>query len=499
MAFAPGVRQREQDASLYASASSGCIAGVVGTAHKGELNTITTVTTPAEYIDKFGDPTTQMGYFALQYLRRGNLLRVCRIGDGSEAKATVNVGCGGSDIFSVTAKSEGTWGNDLSIRTYAATDGNVAHINIEILLDDIVQERYFNISSFSDLDDAEDLSELVDFAQVGMAVWPVDWSLAYTTYDLIGGDSGVTALTDANFTGTVGTPPTSTSTGLHAFDSKIDYTIDIIGIPGWATTATAVALISLAETRQDCLALIGLPDTLTLDEAMEWINGTYAGGGGIPAQTTVLNSSYAAAFYPWHKYFDEFSGDYTYIDAIGPAAAVIANSEFVENAWAAPAGRKRGYHPFTSDLRFNPTDGDLAKAYGQDGENLNLFQKQPGFGIVLWGQKTLWRTNSALNRINVRRLLNVAKRALEEAAINYVFDPSDEITWNNIIDIGDSILGPIKSGRGLYDYRVICDASINTPEVIDRNELRAKIMIKPTKTAEWLVFDWVITSTGETI
>jgi uncharacterized protein len=134
-----------------------------------------------------------------------------------------------------------------------------------------------------------------------------------------------------------------------------------------------------------------------------------------------------------------------------------------------------------------------------DGQNLNLFQKQRGFGIVLWGQKTLHRTNDALNRINVRRLLNVSKRALEEAAMSYVFAPSDAQTWGAIIDIGTSILGPIKASRGLYDYRVICDASVNTPDVIDRNEIRAKIMIKPTKTAEWLVFTWVITNTGATL
>jgi uncharacterized protein len=496
MPFAPGVRQIEQNDSLYASASSGCAAACVGTAHKGPY-TVSLITTPAEYIDVYGSPTTQMGYFALQYLRRGNALYVERIADASAAASTVNVPCVSVDIFSVTAKTDGTWGDDLSCRVYAATDLNVAHINLEILLNDVVVERYYNITSFADLETLEDSSEYVDFAQVGAAVWPVSWAADYASYDLTGGDSGTAALVDADYTGTIGVPPVSTSTGLHAFDESTEFPIDIVAIPGYATTATATALIALAESRQDCLALVSLPDNLSIDHAMEWVNGTYVGHGA--DQTTVLNSSYAAAFYPWHKYLDEVSADYVYIDAVGPAAAVIANSEFMENAWAAPAGRKRGYHPYTTDLRISPTNGDLAKAYGMDGQNLNLFQKQRGFGIVLWGQKTLHRTNDALNRINVRRLLNVSKRALEEAAMSYVFAPSDAQTWGAIIDIGTSILGPIKASRGLYDYRVICDASVNTPDVIDRNEIRAKIMIKPTKTAEWLVFTWVITNTGATL
>ena len=130
------------------------------------------------------------------------------------------------------------------------------------------------------------------------------------------------------------------------------------------------------------------------------------------------------------------------------------------------------------------------------GEVVNPIVNFPGEGITVWGQKTTQRRNTALNRVNVRRMLNFAKKVIATSVRFLVFEPNDELTWRRFIHITNPVLESIKGRRGLYDFKVICDETTNPPELIDQNQMRGIILMKPTKTAETITIDFTLLSTG---
>jgi len=488
MAYPVGVIQRTFDESLYETAPSGTILGVVGVAHRGPINVRTEITSPSEYVATFGLPTTQLGCAVMQFLRCSSNLIVVRVEDGSAAFATVDIVNNLTSILTVTAKTKGTWGNDLSAETVAAEDGVADHVNIKVYYQNVLMREHANVDGFTAAAALGD--DLVDFAQAsGSPAWPAAWTGEYRTYTLASGASGTSAV-DTDFIGTAAVEPTTPATGLHLFDNPEDCDIDLVACPGESDKDVVAALLLLAGvTRQDCIALIDPPDNLTRDEVKQWVNGTYAGGP--PA---ALNDRFGITSYPWHFYIDEYSPDGIWVAPSGPLAAVIANSEKESNPFMAPAGRKRGLHKFTSELRWNPSKPDQVSMYSIAGQNINPWVKLRDAGIVLRGQKTLQRTATALDRLSAQRTLLYAQKKLDRLAQNFEFDKSNAKTWGNLIDACKLVLDPIRGDGGIYDYRVQCDDKLNTAAVRDRNEIMSKVFVQFEKDGEWIFIDWVVRS-----
>ena len=171
----------------------------------------------------------------------------------------------------------------------------------------------------------------------------------------------------------------------------------------------------------------------------------------------------------------------------------MAFTDSTFDAWFAPAGLVRGRLTKPVDVELVLTQGDRDALYGP-GNIINPVQKFLTEGIVLWGQRTAQRTATALDRINVRRLMIIIRKMLLASTRQFVFEPNDAATWKRITNAVEPMMADIKSRRGVTDFKVICDSSTNTPIRIDRSELWCKVILQPTKAAEVIVFELNLTS-----
>jgi hypothetical protein len=163
--------------------------------------------------------------------------------------------------------------------------------------------------------------------------------------------------------------------------------------------------------------------------------------------------------------------------------------------WFAPAGLRRGRLLTALDVEYSPAQGERDLLYGS-GNAVNPIVKFPQDGITVWGQRTLQRSQTALDRVNVRMLLIYIKKNLTRLLRNFIFEPNDRVLWRQVSATIDPFLGDIQNRRGLQGYKVVVDSSNNTPERIDRNELWVSVFLKPTRTVEFIVLNLVVMRTG---
>lgn len=306
-------------------------------------------------------------------------------------------------------------------------------------------------------------------------------------FTVSGGDDGYTGVVDADFIGLV-----STRTGLQSFRNKEEVDIDILMIPGQTSQNIGDALIDMAsEVRGDAVALVDPPDWATIDtvqEILNWSNGT-----GSLGRTTALDNSFSALYWTWVQVYDEFHDQDIWTAPSGHAAAVYAQNDNAQFPWFAPAGLKRGKLKGAKDLRLSPDQGDR-DSLQESGQVVNPFVNFTGRGIHVWGQKTTQRASTALNRVNVRRMLNYVRRSVETAVRELVFDPNDEVLWREFKQLVEPLLRFVLTNRGIREFLVVADESINTPSVVDQNKMIGRIFIKPTKSAEIIEVQFVITA-----
>ena len=236
---------------------------------------------------------------------------------------------------------------------------------------------------------------------------------------------------------------------------------------------------------------IGLLDC----ERSDVINNT--GSEATSLRTSILslneNTSYCAFYGNWLEIYDRWNNKYRWIPASGYAAGIVANTDDLTDPWFAPAGLNRAILMNVRKLAWNPTLGERNILYKN---GINPIVSFAGLGKVIWGQKTLLAKNSAFNRLNVRRLFLVLEKAISTACKYFLFEPNDDMTRMLLFDMIEPFLRDVKARRGIYEYRIVCDDANNTPERIDRNELWVDIYVKPTKTAEFIVLNFIATKTG---
>ena len=258
--------------------------------------------------------------------------------------------------------------------------------------------------------------------------------------------------------------------GVYALSEPEQIDLDIVAIPGHSSTGVVLALIDMCQNlRMDCIALIDPPFGLTVKEIVQWQNGAH------PLNTTRFDSDFAALYWPWVKIRDTFNNVDVWVPPSGSVMAVYARNDFLAAPWFAPAGITRGSVPNITDVFSRPTLEERDLMYGNRNAINPIVQYIDAQDFVVWGQKTLQRKPTALDRVNVRRLMFVIEKRIRAASRVLLFEPHDEIFRQRFIQIATGILEQVQVGRGLTDFIIKADEELNTPDVIDRNEFRARI------------------------
>jgi hypothetical protein len=271
---------------------------------------------------------------------------------------------------------------------------------------------------------------------------------------------------------------------------QVDY---LIMGPGFDTESDSQAkaqyLISIAEQRKDCVATIG-PHRGSL---IGTTNTTTQTNNLIKYFSTLSSSSYAV-FDSGYKYtYDRFNNKFVYVPCNADVAGLMCRTNIVAYPWFSPAGQQRGIINNAVKLAYNPNKAQRDQLYPQ---RVNSIITQPGVGTLLFGDKTGLGYASAFDRINVRRLFLTIEQALQRAAQAQLFELNDELTRANFRNIVEPYLRDIQAKRGLYGFLVVCDTTNNTPDVIDNNEFRADIYLKPAKSINYVTLTFVATRTG---
>jgi len=215
----------------------------------------------------------------------------------------------------------------------------------------------------------------------------------------------------------------------------------------------------------------------------------------VVTQASSRNTSYAAEYWPWCQIIDPNTGNLVWVPASTLIPGVYAFNDAVAEPWFAPAGINRGGLSQVVRVEQKLSQANRDALYNG---KVNPIATFPGSGIVVYGQKTLQTRASALDRVNVRRLLIALKSYISQVALNLVFEQNTIATRNQFLSQVNPYLTSVQQRQGLYAFRVIMDDSNNTPDVIDRNELVGQIYLQPTKTAEFIYLDFNITPTGAT-
>ena len=213
----------------------------------------------------------------------------------------------------------------------------------------------------------------------------------------------------------------------------------------------------------------------------------------IKAFAGIVNTSYAATYGQWVQSTDSVYGGLSYCPSSGYLAAIMANSDANFDPWFAPAGFARGRLTGAAGLALSPTQKQRDQLYKI---SVNPIPSFPVEGPVVFGQKTLQKLPSAFDRINVRRLFLYLEKATKNTVRNFIFEPNTLLTRTRVVNTLTPIFENVKNTEGLYDYLIICDERNNTPEIIDSNELRIDIYLKPTRAAEFILVNFYATKTG---
>ena len=207
-----------------------------------------------------------------------------------------------------------------------------------------------------------------------------------------------------------------------------------------------------------------------------------------------LKSTSYGVFDSGYKYtYDRFNNKFRYIPTNADVAGLMVRTSIEAYPWFSPAGQQRGTLNNAVKLAYNPSKAQRDQLYPL---RINSIVNQPGSGILLFGDKTSLAYASAFDRINVRRLFLTVEQALEKSAQAQLFELNDQVTRANFVNIVEPYLRDIEAKRGLYGFLVICDETNNPPDVIDNNEFRADIFLKPAKSINYVTLTFVATRTG---
>lgn len=308
-----------------------------------------------------------------------------------------------------------------------------------------------------------------------------DFASALSYNIVLGGGIDDTSPTDGE---------TQTAYALFANDELYD--ISLVATGNVSATTAAYIIQNVAETRKDCVAFVSPRDVTSGEPIIGYgsdaVNKTKAFRNALN-----VSSSYGFLDSGFKYQYDRYNDVYRYVPLNGDIAGLAARTDFVADPWFSIAGLNRGQIKNVVKLAFNPGKTERDNLY-QAG--INPVVNFPGQGVVLFGDKTLLAKPSAFDRINVRRLFIVLEKAIATAAKFQLFEFNDAFTQAQFRNLIEPFLRDVQGRRGLIDFRVICDSSVNTGEVIDRNEFVANIFLKPSRSINTIYLNFIATRTG---
>jgi len=282
---------------------------------------------------------------------------------------------------------------------------------------------------------------------------------------------------------------TDYAVALNLLNNTDEYQFDLLMTPG-LFLAGGNSNINIGANNADPIALCeGRADALAVVDPVPY-------GGTVTSAKTAANasnSSYAATYWPWCQVFSSAMGRLVWVPASVLMGGVFAFTDQVSAPWFAPAGITRGGIPNVVKVERKLSLNDRNNLYL---DNVNPLATFPGNGVVVFGQKTLQQKATALDRVNVRRLLIALKGYISGVARSLVFEQNTAVTRNKFLNQVNPYLDSVVQRQGLYAFKVVMDESNNTPSVVDRNQLIGQIYIQPTKTAEFVILDFTILPTG---
>ena len=274
--------------------------------------------------------------------------------------------------------------------------------------------------------------------------------------------------------------------------------------PGLTNEGLTQHMIDICEERADAMSIIDLPGVYKpTHEGYESSKKDRLGSGANAAAAALrqrgIDSSYGCTFYPWVQTSDANTSKLLWIPPSVAMMGVLASSQASTKLWFAPAGFNRG--GLSDGAAGIPVLNVTERVVSKDRDTLydariNPIASFPSTGIVVFGQKTLQERSSALDRINVRRLVIYLKKQISILASQVLFEQNVQATWNRFTALIDPFLQNVQTQFGITDYRLILDSSTTTPDLVDQNILYAKIMVKPARAIEFIAIDFVVTSTG---
>jgi len=587
---APQIFVKEIDFSYYLRSLVDFPIGIVSTASRGPVDTLTLLTSPSDVVNHFGDPGAyyQGVHAAIQFLKLGQICWFVRVAGSTKATATVTLKDSTStDTVTLNAVEPGTWFDRLQVIVgsqgvnkkiyikdsitgkYLESFSNVNEHNIELKMNGVSQfltatklptgglfhNGTFDVNDGNDgIDPTIQATVQIGTGNAGMLFTSVlvgdfgnaikvalthgstagfaihnDTEITFTyttgmtadelidmidtvwlpaspelteliTVDLPLTSDGSATLSPVSLTAMTGgvTAPNyvgyieeNMATGLQFFRNSEELDVYALACPGVTTPEVHSELIDICETRADCVAFLDIPHNLTVQDAVDFHNAI-----GKYMDRPILASSWAVIYYGWEQVYNGYNLQYEWIaptcGALYTAANTVGNAEL----WSAMAGLQRGKLPWALTIDHSANPGERDYMYSVDTNSINPIVRFHGLGTAVWGQKTLSRSSSALDRLNVRYLLIWIRRAAKTLVSSLLFQPNDIITWREFVNIFEPFMDGLVRREGVYDFRVICDATTNTPEYIDNNTMRAKIFLKPTKTAEIIEIDLVLLRTG---
>ncbi len=309
---------------------------------------------------------------------------------------------------------------------------------------------------------------------------------------------------DLSTAGSLTTTLGELSDGYDLFETTENFKVDFLLMGSTAyekETAQALAqkLISVAELRKDAIAFISpyragsLSDTGSQQTSVSVRSADTITDNLISFYSPITSSSYAI-FDSGHKYmYDRFSNTFRYVPLNGDIAGLCARNDVNNFPWYSPAGTTKGSILNVVKLAYNPTKSQRDVLYSN---RINPVIFSPGAGIVLFGDKTALSKASSFDRINVRRLFIYLEDAISQAAKDSMFEFNDEITRTNFVNTIEPFLRDVQAKRGIFDYIVVCDETNNTASVIDNNEFRADIYVKPSRSINFIGLNFIATKTG---
>lgn len=551
----PGVAVKEIDATNAIPAVSTSIGAYAGPFSWGPVEEIRTVTDEKDLATVFGTPTdsTARSFFtAASFTKYGNSLKVVRsLGkDGSTTHLNATSGYlgahglliknrshyednfenGAAAVGAWGAKCPGTLGNSITVSVcpanstafnawaykaeFTAAPGTSASAavngstNDELHIVVVDTSGRWTGTAGSILEKFEFVSQASDaIAPDGTSnyyrnvlnsrskyVWWLDHEASFnnagsSSQGAVAFVTGTSAVTYTLSGGTdVGSVAGEILTALELFNDSETEDVNLLfaGCDADGATTLANALITIAENRKDVVAFLSPPIEDTV--------GTATPAADVKAWADTLpSSSYAVIDSTALKIYDKYNDVYRWIPACGHIAGLCANTDEVADAWYSPAGYNRGQLLGITKLAFNPKQADRDTLYKA---RVNPIVSFPGQGTLLFGDKTALAKPSAFDRINVRRLFIVLEKAIATAAKFQLFEFNDEFTQAMFRNMTEPFLRDVQGRRGITDFRVICDSTNNTGEVIDSNRFVGSIYVKPARSINYITLNFIATRTG---